>query len=84
MSVWIWHPHLSYASPQALTRLGSSVCMEASPYFPKSTPGVLKTSALWCGRGPMSSHNVTAGSEEARAPDTVDAAPTFQKPQLMS
>ena len=41
-------PTFSYASPQALTRLGSSVCMEASPYFPKSTLGVLRTSASCC------------------------------------
>ena len=27
---------------------GVSVCMEASPYFPKSTPGVLRTSASCC------------------------------------
>ena len=27
-----------------LTRLGSSVRMDASPYFPKSTPGVLRQS----------------------------------------
>ena len=55
------------------------------PIFPEVyTGGPEDVSVLLCGRGPTSSHNVTAGSEEARAPDTVDAAPTFQKPQLMS
>ena len=55
------------------------------PIFPEVyTRGPEDVSVLLCGRGPTSSHNVTAGSEEARAPDTVDAAPTFQKPQLMS
>lgn len=48
------------------------------------TGGPEDVSVLLCGHGHMSSHNVTAGSEEARAADTVDAALTFQKPQLMS
>ena len=61
-------------------------CLHGSiPIFPEVyTGGSEDISVLLCGRGPMSSHNVTAGSEEARAPDTVDAALTFQKPQLMS
>ena len=61
-------------------------CLHGSiPIFPEVyTGGPEDVSVLLCGRGPTSSHNVTAGSEEARAPDTVDAAPTFQKPQLMS
>ena len=61
-------------------------CLHGSiPIFPEVyTGGSEDISVLLCGRGPTSSHNVTAGSEEARAPDTVDAAPTFQKPQLMS
>ena len=40
--------HIFLRPHQSLTRLGSSVCMEASPYFPKSTPGVLRTSASCC------------------------------------
>ena len=61
-------------------------CLHGSiPIFPEVyTGGPEDVSVLLCGRGPTSSHNVTAGSEEARAPDTVDVAPTFQKPQLMS
>ena len=54
------------------------------PYFPKSTPGPKDTSVRLCGRGPTSSRSITAGSEVAEAPVTVDAAPSFQKTQLMS
>ena len=61
-------------------------CLHGSiPIFPEVyTGGSEDVSVLLCGRGPMSSHTVTAGSEGARAPDTVDSAPTSQKPQLMS
>ena len=61
-------------------------CLHGSiPIFPEVyTGGPEDVSVLLCGHGPMSSHNVTAGSAEARAADTVDAALTFQKPQLMS
>ena len=61
-------------------------CLHGSiTIFPEVyTGGPEDISVLLCGHGPMSSHNVTAGSEDARAADTVDAALTFQKPQLMS
>ena len=54
------------------------------PYFPKSTPGPKEISILLCRCHPMSSQSVTEGSEEAGAPVTMNAAPSFQKPQLMS
>ena len=55
------------------------------PIFPEVyTGGPEDVSVLLFGRGPQSSHSLTVDSEEARAPDTMDAAPTFQKTQIMS
>ena len=55
------------------------------PIFPEVyTGGPEDISVRLCGHGPMSSRSVTAGSELAGAPVTVDAAPSFQKTQLMS
>ena len=55
------------------------------PVFPKVyTGGPEDISVQLCGRGPTSSQSVTAGSEVAEAPGTVDVAPSFQKTQLMS
>ena len=55
------------------------------PIFPNVyTGGPEDISVRLCGHGPMSSRKVTAGSELAGAPVTVDAAPSFQKTQLMS
>ena len=48
------------------------------------TGGPEDISVQLCGRGPTSSRSITAGSEVAEAPVTVDAAPSFQKTQLMS
>ena len=61
-------------------------CLHGSiPIFPEVyTGGPEDVSVLLCGRGPQSSHSLTVDSEEARAPDTMDAAPTFQKNQIMS
>ena len=61
-------------------------CLHGSiPIFPEVyTGGPEDVSVLLCGRGPQSSHSLTVDSEEARAPDTMDAAPTFQKTQIMS
>ena len=60
-------------------------CQHGSiPIFPEVyTGGPEDVRVLLCGRGPKSSHSVTADSE-ARAPDTMDEAPTFQKTQIMS
>ena len=55
------------------------------PIFPEVyTGGPEDISVRLCRRGPTSSRSVTAGSEVAEAPVTVDAAPSFQKTQLMS
>ena len=55
------------------------------PIFPNIyTGGPEDISVRLCGRGPTSSRSITTGSEVAKAPVTVDAAPSFQKPQLMS
>ena len=55
------------------------------PIFPEVyTGGPEDISVRLCGHGPMSSRSVTAGSELAGAPVTVDAAPSFQKTQFMS
>ena len=55
------------------------------PIFPEVyTGGPENISVRLCGRGPTSSRSVTTGSEVAKAPVTVDAAPSFQKTQLMS
>ena len=48
------------------------------------TGGPEDISVRLCGRGPTSSRSITTGSEVAEAPVTVDAAPSFQKTQLMS
>ena len=48
------------------------------------TGGHEEVSVLLCPCGPKSSRSVTEGSEEAGAPVTINAAPSFQKPQLMS
>ena len=48
------------------------------------TGGPEEVSVLLCPCGPKSSRSVTEGSEEAGAPVTINAAPSFQKPQLMS
>ena len=55
------------------------------PTFPQVyTGGPEEVTVLLCRCGPKSSRSVTKGSEEARAPVTMNAAPSFQKPQLMS
>ena len=55
------------------------------PIFPEVyTGGPEDISVRLCGRGPTSSRSITTGSEVAEAPVTVDAAPSFQKTQLMS
>ena len=48
------------------------------------TRGPEEVSVLLCPCGPKSSRSVAEGSEEAGAPVTMNAAPSFQKPQLMS
>ena len=48
------------------------------------TEGHEEVSVLLYPCGPKSSQSVTEGSEEAGAPVTLNAAPSFQKPQLMS
>ena len=53
--------------------------------FPEVYTGGPEDISVWlCGHGPTSSRSVTAGSEVAEALVTVDAAPSFQKTQLMS
>ena len=55
------------------------------PIFPEVyTGGPEEVIVLLCPCGPKSSRSITEGSEEARAPVTMNAAPSFQKPQLMS
>ena len=55
------------------------------PIFPEDyTRGPEEVSALLCGRDHTYTQIVTEGAEEAGAPVTVNAAPSFQKPQLMS
>ena len=55
------------------------------PIFPNVyTGGHEEVSVLLCPCGPKSSRSITEGSEEAGAPVTMNAAPSFQKPQLMS
>ena len=58
---------------------------ERIPIFPEVyTGGPEEVRVLFCPCGPKSSQSVTEGSEEAGAPVTMNAAPSFQKPQLMS
>ena len=55
------------------------------PIFPQVyTGGPEEVSVLLCPCGLKSSRSVTEVSEEAGAPVTMNAAPSFQKPQLMS
>ena len=55
------------------------------PTFPQVyTGGHEEVSVLLCPCGLKSSRSVTEVSEEAGAPVTMNVAPTFQKPQLMS
>ena len=55
------------------------------PIFPKVyTGGPEEVSVLLCPCGPKSFRSVTEGSEEAGAPVTMNAAPSFQMSQLMS
>ena len=55
------------------------------PIFPQVyTGGPEEVTVLLCRCGPKSSRSVTKGSEEARAPVTMNVAPSFQKRQLMS
>ena len=55
------------------------------PIFPQVyTGGPEEVRVLFCPCGPKSSRSITEGSEEAGAPVTMNAAPSFQKPQLMS
>ena len=55
------------------------------PTFPQVyTGGPEEVTVLLCRCGPKSSRSVTKGSEEARAPVTMNAAPSFQMSQLMS
>ena len=55
------------------------------PIFPQVyTGGPEEVRVLFCPCGPKSSQSITEGSEEAGAPVTMNAAPSFQKPQLMS
>ena len=55
------------------------------PIFPEDyTRGPEEVSVLLCPCGLKSSRSVTEVSEEAGAPVTMNAAPSFQKPQLMS
>ena len=55
------------------------------PIFPQVyTGGPEAVRVLFCPCGPKSSRSITEGSEEAGAPVTMNAAPSFQKPQLMS
>ena len=48
------------------------------------TRGPEEVSVLLCGCDHTYTQIVTEGSEEAGAPVTLNAAPSFQKPQLMS
>ena len=48
------------------------------------TGGPEEVIVLLCPCGPKSSRSITEGSEVAGAPVTMNAAPSFQKPQLMS
>ena len=54
------------------------------PIFPQVYTGGPEEVRVLCPCGPKSSRSVTEGSEEAGAPVTMNAAPSFQKPQLMS
>ena len=55
------------------------------PIFPKVyTGGPEEVSVLLCPCGPKSFRSITEGSEEAGAPVTMNAAPSFQMSQLMS
>ena len=55
------------------------------PIFPEVYTGCPEDiSVRLCGRGPTSSRSITEGSEEAGASATINAARSFQKPQLMS
>ena len=55
------------------------------PIFPEDyTRGPEEVSVLLCGRDHTYTQIVTEGSEEGAAPVTLNAAPSFQKPQLIS
>ena len=55
------------------------------PIFPQVyTGGHEEVSVLLCGRDHTYTQIVTEGSEEGAAPVTLNAAPSFQKPQLIS
>ena len=55
------------------------------PIFPEDyTRGPEEVSVLLCGCDHTYTQIVTEGSEEAAAPVTLNAAPSFQKPQLIS
>ena len=55
------------------------------PIFPEDyTRGPEEVSVLLCGCDHTYTQIVTEGSEEGAAPVTLNAAPSFQKPQLIS
>ena len=54
------------------------------PIFPQVYTRGPEEVRVLCPCGPKSSRSVTEGSEEAGAPVTMNAAPSFQKPELMS
>ena len=83
--MWMRHPHFSQGSPQAPDKAGVICPHGRIPIFPQVyTRGPEEVSVLLCPCGPKSSRSVAEGSEEAGAPVTMNAAPSFQKPQLMS
>ena len=64
---------------------GALVSVDAGPQFPEDyTRGPEEVSVLLCGCDHTYTQIVTEGSEEAAAPVTLNAAPSFQKPQLIS
>ena len=62
------------------------ICLHGRiPLFPQVyTGGPEEVRVLVCPCGPKASRSITEGSEEAGAPVTMNVAPSFQKPQLMS
>ena len=76
----------SFLSPSRGTDKAGVFCPhERIPIFPKDyTRDPEEVSVLLCGCDHTYSQIVTEGSEEAAAPVTLNAAPSFQKPQLIS
>ena len=70
---------------RGLDKAGVFCPHERVPIIPEDyTRGPEEVSVLLCGCDHTYTQIVTEGSEEAAAPVTLNAAPSFQKPQLIS